>query len=389
MISALAIARASTRRVVRDRTAVFFLVVLPIVLMVIVGAVARGMTGFRVGVLDEDSSSPSAALVTALRTTPGLAVTSYASLDSLREAVARSDLDVGVVIPHGLGAAEHAARPADVELLAEQANSSQQAAAARVASVVGRVGGLVQSAQFATRFSGSLDGNLALATRLEPTTASVGVENEEVTADARTLPSGYEYSAPTELVLFVFLTALTGGATLVETRRLGVLERMSAAPVRSRTIVLGESLTYVAITLVQSVLLVAVGALAFGVSWGDRTGAAALVVVWCLVASGACMVAGTLFRTPEQAGAIGPVVGIVLAMLGGCMWPLSIVSPTMRAIGHVAPQAWAVDAWTTLLAGHGNVAAIAGDLAVLASYALVLFAVASARLRRSLLPSRA
>ena len=36
---ALAIARASGRRVLRDRTALFFLIVLPIVLIVIVGAV--------------------------------------------------------------------------------------------------------------------------------------------------------------------------------------------------------------------------------------------------------------------------------------------------------------------------------------------------------------
>ena len=40
-------------------------------------------------------------------------------------------------------------------------------------------------------------------------------------------------------------------STIVETRRLGMFERMSAAPVRPRTIIAGESLTYVVIAAVQ------------------------------------------------------------------------------------------------------------------------------------------
>jgi ABC-2 type transport system permease protein len=94
------------------------------------------------------------------------------------------------------------------------------------------------------------------------------------------------------------------------------------------------------------------------------------------------MLAGTLFRTPEQASALGPVIGITFAMLGGCMWPLSIVSPAMRAIGHATPQAWAVDAWTALLSGHGTIAMIWHELGILALFGLGFFAIATVRARR-------
>jgi hypothetical protein len=73
-----------------------------------------------------------------------------------------------------------------------------------------------------------------------------------------------------------------------------------------------------------------------------------------------------LDRTPEQPSAIGPVVSITFAMLGGCMWPLSIVSPLMRAVGHATPQAWAVDAWTNLLSSHGTIVTIWHQLGILA-----------------------
>jgi ABC-2 type transport system permease protein len=112
--------------------------------------------------------------------------------------------------------------------------------------------------------------------------------------------------------------------------------------------------------------------------------AAALLILWCLVGAGAGMVAGTFFRTPEQASAMGPIVGIVFAMLGGCMWPLSIVSTTMREIGHATPQAWAVDAWTNLLSNHGDLVTISHELGILVLFALGFFGLATFRLKRML-----
>ena len=145
-----------------------------------------------------------------------------------------------------------------------------------------------------------------------------------------------------------------------------------AGPVHARTIIAGEALTYFLLALVQSALIVTVGSIVFGVSWGNPLAAALLVIMWALVGAGAGLLSGTFFRTPEQASAIGPTAGIALAMLGGCMWPLSIVSATMREIGHITPQAWAVDAWTSLLSRHGPLTTILPQLGVLAAFAAVL-----------------
>jgi ABC-2 type transport system permease protein len=71
-------------------------------------------------------------------------------------------------------------------------------------------------------------------------------------------------------------------------------------------------------------------------------------------------------------------------MLGGCMWPLAIVTPVMRSIGHAAPQAWAVDAWTTLLSRDGGLGDIAVQLGILLGFAAVLLGLAVWRMRRRL-----
>jgi linearmycin/streptolysin S transport system permease protein len=148
--------------------------------------------------------------------------------------------------------------------------------------------------------------------------------------------------------------------------------------------VFGEALCYLALSLGQALLIVVVGTVMFGVSWGNPVAAAALIGMWSLVGTGAGMVSGTIFRTSEQAGAIGPAVGIAFGMLGGCMWPLEIVPESVRLAAHFTPHAWAVDAWVTLLSRGGGLVDIAGYLAILATYAVALLAIASFRLRRSL-----
>jgi ABC-2 type transport system permease protein len=384
-VTVFAIAQVSIRRVVRDRTALFFIIVLPIIVIVIIGATVRGFSTFRIGVVDLGAGQAGRQLVTALDRAGDIEVTRYSSVAALTKGVARSEVSAGVVLPAGMDAIEHRGGTVTVGVLAEQANSTQQAAVTAVSSVVMGQGGTVQAARFATAHgSGNFSENLARASAAGTHLQRVEVRTVQAESNANTLAGGYSYSAPTELVLFVFINALAGGAVIIETRRLGIYDRMAAAPVRPRTIVAGETLTYVTIALLQSVLIVIVGALLFGVSWGNPLAAAVLVLIWAVVGAGAGMLSGTVFRTPEQAGAIGPAAGIALGMLGGCMWPLSIVSSTMREVGHATPQAWAVDAWTSLLARGGTIASITPQLAVLAAFAAAFLTLAAVRLRRIL-----
>ena len=379
-MSALAITRTTVLRVVRDRTALFFLVVLPVLVIVIIGFTVRGFSTFGVGVVDLGAGSAGRDLTTTLTHDRDLAVHRYATTHDAGLAVARGQVLTAVVLPAGMDAALRAGRTVDVGVVAEEANTAQLAAAQAVSTVLGRQGARIQAALFAAaRSPASFDAALSRAATLQGGGAQVAVSSRQADSQANVLPQGFEYSAPTELVLFVFLSALAGGANIIDSRRLGIYERVGAAPVRASTVILGEALGFAAIAVMQAALIVLVGAVAFGVSWGNAPAAIVLVLVWALVGAGAGMLSGTFFRTPEQATAVGPVVGIAFAMLGGCMWPLSIVSNTMREVGHLTPHAWAVDAWTVLLARHGNLGSIGLQLAVLVAFAVGFLALATRR----------
>jgi ABC-2 type transport system permease protein len=272
-----------------------------------------------------------------------------------------------------------------VPVLVTGSAETSQAAVTAVSSVVARHGAAVQAAIFATTHGRlGFTENLATTTSLQRARPAAPVRIDIVNSDKSFLPQGYDSSGPTMLVLFVFVNALAGGGAMIQTRRYGIFSRALAAPIRPRDLVLGEALCYLALTLGQALLIVGVGAVLFGVSWGNPLAAAALIAMWALVGTGAGMASGALFRTPEQASAIGPALGIAFGMLGGCMWPLEIVPDTVRFVGHATPHAWAVDAWVTVISRGGGLAEISGYLAILAGYAVALIAFASLRLRHSL-----
>jgi ABC-2 type transport system permease protein len=182
----------------------------------------------------------------------------------------------------------------------------------------------------------------------------------------------------------VFITSLAGAAGLIEARRLGVTRRLLATPTTTATILAGEALARFAVALLQGLIIFGVGWIVFGVDWGDPPAALLLVVVFALVGTGVGMLLGAVLRNAEQATSIGPPVGIALGMLGGCMWPLAIVPEPMRVVGHLFPHAWAMDAFIALIAKGEHLAGIALQLAVLLGFAAALLALATWRLRRTL-----
>jgi ABC-2 type transport system permease protein len=349
-VTSLALAAAELRRVTRDRTFLFFLVVLPILVILLVGLTTASSTNIRVAVVPGQPTPLATQLVHDLEASPELKTQRFTTRAQGVAALRRGEVEAVVVVPMTLDADLRTGATTRIPVLVSGAVQSSQAAVTAVSSIVAGQGATVQAAKFATTHSTrSFQQNLAMTRSLQRETPVVPVRTQVVNSESNFLPLGYNYSAPTMLVLFVFINALAGGAAIIQARRFGIFARALAAPVRARDLVLGETLCYLTLALGQALLIVVVGAVMFGVSWGNPLAAAMLIGMWAPVGTGAGMISGTHFRTPEQATAIGPAVGIAFGMLGECMWPLEIVPQSVRLLGHATPHAWAVDAWVTVL----------------------------------------
>lgn len=386
----LAIARTGTIRVVRDRTALFFLFLFPLLLVLVLGFAFGGEQTLRLGVVAPQGDVLADEVLQTLSDRDDVKVEAYDTVDDLRLAVERRQAEAGVVFPDGYSARLQEGESVELGFVADPLGIGQTLRT-EVQAAVDPQTVRVQAAVFgAERTGDDFEVALAEATELEAALAdslvqvTITQEGEELFPDSM---GRFDLEASSQLVLFVFVNAMATSAVLIQSRQLGVTRRMFSTPTSVRAIVVGEALGRLVISGGQGAYIMIMTWLLFGVDWGDPVAAAILVLVFALLAGAASLLLGSVFDHPEQAQGIGVFLGLGLAALGGSMAPLEVFTPFMRRIAHLTPHAWANDAFATLTRKDGGLVDILPELAVLTVGAAVLFVLASWRLRRALTSS--
>lgn len=376
------------RQITRDRSTLFFFAVLPVVIIVIIGATFGAVDSVVVGVHRGAGGSQVAdAVIARLEASDGVAVREYDSLDDLRGAVRRQGIGAGVAFADDTDAAVAAGAPAiDVVL----ADGSQEALATEVVvnAAISATLAPLDAARFAAETSGTPEVDALTAARSLQATVPASTVSVVDVGDGRGSGSGelsqFALTAPQNLVLFVFLNSMAGGAALVHMRRRGVLRRVLAGPIGTGDVVIGLVAGWFVLAMFQSVIILAVGGIGFGVDWGDPVAAALLVMVFALVSAGAGVLVGALGADADRVTALSPPVGITLASIGGCTVPLEVFPAAMVTFAHAVPHYWAITAWQDLVFDGDGVADIAPQLGVLALFAVAFVTLGSLALRRML-----
>lgn len=365
------------RRFLRDRSNLFFVFVLPLVLVLLVGVQFGGEGSSRVVV----SGPPSALrdeLVAALEDVD--VEVDLASAGAGRDRVARGRADAAVVVPGGGGA-----DGARIEVVVGN-QASSTVAQQRVGTAVRRVD--TARAQRAALVDAGVDAgrvDVALAAAADATSApGVVVDDGDELGEELEGLGRFDLGAGQQLLLFVFLTSLTGATTLIQSRTRGVLPRVLASPVSTGQVVAGQVVGRVAIAATQAAYLVIGTAVLFGVDWGSIGLTMAVTLVFCVVAAAVAMVIGAVVDSENTAVGVGIGVGLVTAALGGSMLPLELFPDPLRTVSRLTPHAWGYEAFADIQRHGGTLVDVLPSLGVLAAMAAVLLALGSVLLRRSL-----
>jgi ABC-2 type transport system permease protein len=384
-VKVLIIAWTNLRRTLRERISLFFVFVFPMLMILVLGLAFGGTFQPRVGVCVLDPGPLAGQLADRLKAADGIAVRLVPDEPGLVAMVEHGQLEAGLVIGAGYDDTLTAGRTATVRYLAQSGRQGQQVGAV-VDSVVTQEAGRLRAARFAADQTGAaLPSALARVDALATRIPAVTVDTR--TTGQATFPADlgrFDVGASSELLLFVFLTAMTSSVALIETRRLGISRRMLATPTHAGVVVAGEALGRLSVAVFQGLVIMIGSALLFGVNWGEPLAAVTLMVAFGLVAAGAGMLTAALLRTGQQAIAVGLLLSLGFGALGGTMMPLDFFSPTMRTVAHLTPHAWAVDGFAVLVRHHGTLSSILPQLGVLLTAAAVLLGLASWRLRRSI-----
>ncbi len=128
-----------------------------------------------------------------------------------------------------------------------------------------------------------------------------------------------------------------------------ILARILASPVTTSQFILAKMLRCFLLCGLVLLALALVTALLFGIHWGNPFKLACVVAACALSITGLHALIYSVARTREQANVMSSVILMILAMLGGNMFPFENLPAMMQAIGRVIPNRWAVVALQGLL----------------------------------------
>jgi ABC-2 type transport system permease protein len=371
------------RRLVADKAILVFGLGLPIVIITLVGLTFGGQGRIDVGVIDLDHSARSAALIGRLEHRDGVEVRVYRSERNLRRDVRTGDLQAGMLVPDGYGEAVDAGA-AEVQALVDPTSPAVFTALATLDAGVTQEGVHEGAVALVAEAGEGASAARSKVLAAERSLAPVQVV-DRIRLGREDAGGQFSYTAPSNLVLFVFINTFAVSTILATDRKTGVLRRQLSTPNTPGAVLFGIGASKLAFSVIQSALILLVGWLGFGVHWGDPLGVAALAVVFAALATAVGLLVGALADDADQAQSIGIPLGVATGMLGGCMWPLAIVPRAMQVVGHLSPHAWAMDAWQELIYDRAGIGAILPNLLVLLGATLVVGLVAVRALRRSVL----
>ena len=134
--------------------------------------------------------------------------------------------------------------------------------------------------------------------------------------------------------------------------------------------------------LVQMLILVLFGALAFGIGYGNSPGGLALVLFsFGLAAVALGTMLGTFVKSDGQANGLSIMLGMVLALLGGCWYPLEFFPPAAKFVANFTPTSWALRGLTDLVVRGDSLIDVLPESGVLLLFAAVFFSVGVWRFR--------
>ena len=341
--------RKDVQLLLRDRGALMSLFLLPVVFMAVFGSMfsaqGSGEAPRAIAVAGAEDSDRARAAAVALAASGLFRVREEDSAERVRALVAAEEVSAGLIFPPGYDPDRGVPAELSIDLAA--------------------------SPQVRGPIEGALSGILAAALRGEAPPRVLEARSPPGLRRPLEGATGFQIAVPGNAVLFGFFLALTVGLSFVEERKSGTFRRLLAAPIRRPTVLLAKLVPFTLIGLVQMATLFGIGALVFGMRVGGSWLALALLTVAVVLASVSLgLFIASFGGTERQIGAVGSIVLLVMALLGGAMVPRPIMPDTLQAIGDFTPHGWALDGYYALLVREGaGLADVAGEILAVTAFA--------------------
>ncbi|MCK5058975.1 MAG: ABC transporter permease [Candidatus Aminicenantes bacterium] len=186
------------------------------------------------------------------------------------------------------------------------------------------------------------------------------------------IPSGLDHTIPGTLVQFlVMMVLIYGGITVMEDRQRGILSRVLFSSVSIPQLWCGKFIGRLFMGIIQALILLVTGKIFFSMNLGNIFLTALNVLFFSMAIASLGILIGSIFRKEDLIVGIAILFSILFAGLGGCWWPIEIVSETMRKVAMIAPSYWAMDSFHQIIFFKKGLTDLLLNFSVLLGYTLV------------------
>ena len=185
-------------------------------------------------------------------------------------------------------------------------------------------------------------------------------------------------------VILAIITALITSLTIAREWEMGTMEQLLSTPLRPAEIVLGKMAAFFVVGIVDTAISIAAGLLVFRVPL--RGSPWLLVVSSCLFLLGSLcwgILISALTRSQVLAYQMGMLSSFLPAfLLSGFVYSIENMPQVIQIISHVVPARYFVTILKGVFLKGIGIELLWGQLAFLAAFAVIVFAIATRKLRQ-------
>jgi ABC-2 type transport system permease protein len=189
-------------------------------------------------------------------------------------------------------------------------------------------------------------------------------------------------SSAGQLITWVFIPLIGISSMFASERQKGTLRRLLTTPTRRSTYLLGTIFGQVVTALVQMLLLIVFGILVMNLNWdGQPLALLVMMAASVLAATALGTTLGTFVKTESQASGLSIMTGMVMALLGGCWYPLELFPKSVQTIVQILPTTWAMRGMLGIVLRGQGLTSILPEAGVLLGFAALFFSIGVWRFR--------
>lgn len=352
-------ARISTRRYFRDKTAIFFTIAFPLILLFVFGGIfgkSKG-TSFNVAIIGQPRTAYARQIASSVKHDKLFKVSnSVTTLSAAENSMEHGSLDAAITIPSSFGVQKSGAAHPAGQLVVKYSENNLQAAQT-VTSILN------------SEFQG-LNSHLLHSPAPPFTVASEQVGTAGLTQ------FDYTFSG---LVGFSILGLGVFGPMNIfpELKKQGILRRFHTTPLRVWQYFMSNMISQAIIGLLTLAIMLTIARLVFHLKVVGSYGELAVFIVFGIILIlGIGLSIGGWARNERQAAPLGNIVTLPLMFLSGTFFPRYLMPVWLQHITNYLPLSPVIDGIRLIATEGKGLTDLGSQLGIMAVWIIVIYAIA-------------